>query len=127
MEMQAAVIEETGVLKVKVDSRLWHELDELSRGFKADLGTELVTRIHLKDKELNKWWMETSTLRKRLRPFRTKRIPINKSRENGKKIEALHKSVLANVPPPKLILEYNLIIKDLIDDIKALNDDGGEE
>ena len=82
--------------------------------------------LQLKDKELNKWWMETSTLRRRLRPFRTKRIPINKSRENGKKIEMLHKSVLANVPPPKLILEYNFILKDLIDDIKALKDDGGE-
>lgn len=120
------MIEETGVLKVKVDSRLWHELDKLSKGFKADVGTELVTRIHLKDKELNKWWNETSTLGRRLRPFRTKKIPINRSPDNGKKIETLHKSVMANIPRSKLVLEYNLIIKNLIDDIKALKDDGGD-
>lgn len=121
------MLEETGVLKVKVDSRLWRELDDLSKGMRGDIGTELVTRIHLKDRELNDWWMKTSTLGKRLRPFRTKKIPINRSPNNGKRIEALHKSVLSNIPRSKLVLEYNLIIRDLIDQLKELQDDGGEE
>jgi len=125
--MQATVIEETGVLKVKVDSRLWSELDDLSRGTRASVGNELVRRIHQKDKELNDWWMNRSTLGGRLRPFRTKKIPINKSSDVGKKIQALHNSVLANVSDSKLVLEYNLIIRDLIDDLKALQDDGGEK
>ena len=123
------MLEETGILKVRVDLRLWNELDKLSKrtDIDIDVARELVNRIHLKDKELNDAWNK-STVRQRIQSFYMKRIPINKSPKDGKRIETLHKSIWRNYGSrsAKLVLEYNFIIKNLIDDIKALQDDGGE-
>lgn len=126
---QATVLEETGILRVRVDLKLWSELDKLSKRTDIDIDVprELVNRIHLKDKELSDAWNK-STVRQRIQSFYMKRIPINKSPEDGRRVEILHKSIWRNYGSrsAKLILEYNLVIKQLIDDIKALNDDGGE-
>lgn len=117
---------EDGILKVPIDLKLWDELNRLSETTDADVTGQFVSRIHLKDKELNDWWDRTG-LNRRIRPIRTKKVSINKSRKDGKRIQVLHKSVMANIPRPKLILEYSLIARDLIDQIKELQDDGGEK
>ncbi|MHA2431736.1 MAG: hypothetical protein ACXADO_00720 [Candidatus Thorarchaeota archaeon] len=131
---------EPGILKILFDRGRLAEFERLCDvGDKAKLTQALVNRIHEKDKELMRWFSKETgiTLWERLvryegkvYHFRNKKLAINSDSEvaqNGKRIESLHNTVLkTTIQRKKLLLEYNIVLKEMIDDIKALKDDGGE-
>jgi len=132
---------EPGILKILFDRGRLVEFERLCDiGDKAKLTQDLVNRIHEKDKELMRWfsketgitlWERLVRYEKKVYHFRNKKLAVNSdgdSQQNGKKIEALHNTILkTTIQKKKLLMEYNIVLKDLIDDIKnPLQDDGGE-
>jgi len=132
---------EPGILEILFDRGRLAEFERLCDvGNSAKLTQELVNRIHEKDKELMRWFSKETgiTLWERLvryeykvYHFKNKKLAVNSdgdSQQNGKKIESLHNTVLrTTIQKKKLLIEYNIVLKELIDQIKnPLQDDGGE-